>query len=116
MPLSLYNDPYQADDVVTRAVPKVRWREVDKASDSVVAETAQVRIVIVKGVLHEASCDIPLGHPDRPISAAQLRSKFLECARNASRALDPGRLDEIFETVMTLEKLPDVSLLTALLE
>jgi len=116
VPLSLYNDPQRADDVVTRAVPRVRWREVEKASDNVVAETAQVKIVTVNGALHEASCDIPLGHPDRPISAAQLRSKFMECARNASRALDRDRLDEIFAMVMTLEKLPDVCALTALLE
>ena len=56
------------------------------------------------------------GPANRPISAAQLRSKFVECARNASRALDTDRLDEIFETVMTMDKLSDVCSLTSLLE
>ena len=29
------------------------------------------------GRTHEGRCDVPLGHPARPMSAAQLRAKFV---------------------------------------
>jgi 2-methylcitrate dehydratase PrpD len=116
VPLSLYNDPKRADDVVTQAVPKIRWREVEKPSRGVVVETAQVSILTTDGITHEASCDIPLGHPDRPLSSSQLRAKFLECALNSIRPPKQERLERIIAIVMSLEDLPDVACLTTLLE
>ena len=115
VPLSLYNDPHQADEIVTRAVPKIRWREIEKSTATTVAETGQIKIRTRNQIILEAACDIPLGHPDRPIPPAQLRAKVLECARNSSRPPPPEKLDRIIDIVMNLEALPDVATLTELL-
>jgi 2-methylcitrate dehydratase PrpD len=115
VPLSLYSDPRRADEIVTQAVPKIRCREVARSSDSVVVETGQVRVHTYDGRVLLGACDIPLGHPDRPLPVEQLRAKFLECARTAVRPVCSDRLERIIETVMTLETLPDVSALATLL-
>ena len=115
VPLRLYLDPALADDVVLTAVPKVRWIDLGRGVGTAVTEPGQVRIVTVDGTRHEAICDVPLGGPTRPMSAAQQRGKFLDCAANASRPLEPERAEAIVETVMGLETLADVSSLMRLL-
>lgn len=60
--------------------------------------------------------DSPLGHPDRPLSDAQLHAKFRECGKNAIRPPDPARMETIIATVMSLETLQDVASLSELLQ
>jgi 2-methylcitrate dehydratase PrpD len=113
--LRLYCDPVLADDVVTTAVPKVRWHEVDASGAGAISEPGVVRIVTVDGVVHEGRCEVPLGHPTRPMSPAQLRAKFVACAENAVRPVGEARAGEIIDLVMRLEELADVGELTRLL-
>ncbi len=113
--LRLYCDPALADDVVTQAVPKVRWHEVGASGAGAISEPGAVRIVTVDGVVHEGRCEVPLGHPTRPMSPAQQRAKFVECAAHAVRSVGEARAAEIVDTVMRLEALTDVGELTRLL-
>jgi 2-methylcitrate dehydratase PrpD len=115
VPLRLYNNPELADGVVSTAVPKVRWREVENVSESVVAETGHVKIMLTDGTVHEGTCEIPLGHPDRPLSTAELRTKILNCAENARAPLAAEKVDAIIETVMRMEELTNVAALAEML-
>jgi 2-methylcitrate dehydratase PrpD len=113
--LGLYCDPALADDVVLNAVPKVRWHEVAASGAGAISEPGKVRIVTVDGQVLEGRCEVPLGHPMRPMSPAQLRAKFAECAAHAMRPVGPARVAEIVDTVRHLEELKDVAELTRLL-
>jgi len=73
--LRLYCDPALADEIVTTAVPKVRWHEVGASGAGAISEPGQVRIVTLDGAVHEGRCEVPLGHPTRPMSPAQQRAK-----------------------------------------
>lgn len=50
------------------------------------------------------------GHPDAPLSAAQLRAKFLACA---TRALPAAAAEGIADQLEHLEEVPDIRALTA---
>jgi 2-methylcitrate dehydratase PrpD len=113
--LRLYCDPALADDVVTQAVPKVRWHEVGASGAGAISEQGHVRIVTVGGETYEGRCDVPLGHPARPMSPAQRRAKFVACAANGVRPLGATRAAEIVDVVTRLEELADVGELTRLL-
>lgn len=115
VPLRLYCDPALADDVVANAMPKVVWHDVGSSGAGAISEPGQVRIVTMDGAVHEGRCEVPLGHPTRPMSHAQLRAKFVECAANAARPVGEARALEIVDMVMRLEELADVGELTRLL-
>ena len=71
--------------------------------------------VTTGGAVHEGRCEVPLGHPTRPLSPEQMRRKFADCAANALRPLRQEQADAIVDTVLRLEELSDVSELTRLL-
>lgn len=115
VPLRLFFDPALADEVVRAAVPKVRCIDLGRGTGTAVTEPGQVRILTVDGAVHEGQCDIPLGNPARPMPAARLRDKFMDCAACAARPLDPARAEAIVDVVMGLETAPDVARLMRLL-
>jgi 2-methylcitrate dehydratase PrpD len=51
-----------------------------------------------------------LGHPDRPLSAAALRAKFLACA---TTVLTPGEAEAVAGQLDHLEAIPDIRALTS---
>jgi 2-methylcitrate dehydratase PrpD len=116
VPLQLYCDAALADDVVTQAVPKLRWHDVGASGAGAISEQGQVRITTADGAVHEGRCDVPLGHPTRPLSPERLRRKFMTCAALAARPVEAARAEQIVETVLRLETLEDVAALTRLLQ
>lgn len=71
-----------------------------------------VTVTLRNGTVLSASREEALGHPDLPLSTADLRQKFLECA---TRALPERRAAEAFAMLAGLEDLPDFGRLVSLL-
>jgi 2-methylcitrate dehydratase PrpD len=53
--------------------------------------------------------NIPLGHPQRPLSDSQIEAKFRDCAAHAPRPIAPGNLDAVIELIAHLEEVGDVT-------
>jgi hypothetical protein len=49
----------------------------------------------------------PIGSPDKPLTNAQLETKFRDCARNAVQPLSDTSLDGLLAAIGRLETLPD---------
>lgn len=67
---------------------------------------ARVGIEFADGTRAEQAVEFPSGSPERPLTDAQLRGKFLELAR---RAVDDRAAAELFESCLSLERLTDVA-------
>jgi len=115
LPLALYRDTALADRVIAVAMPKVRWRYEARFDGNWTFEPGRAEIVTRGGERFEASCDVALGHPERPMSEAQRHAKFLDCAASAARPVDAKRAREIIDLVERLETLDDVAPLAKLL-
>lgn len=113
--LRMFLDPVVADDIVLTAVPKVRVIDLGRGVGTAITEPGQVKIVTVDGTEIEGVAQVPLGHPTRPMSAAQLRAKFMGCAANAVRPLETTRAEAIVDTVLGLEGVADIGGLMRLL-
>lgn len=114
IPLSLYHDPGLADEVVTSAMPKVRW-QYDASLDGRTFEPARVEIVTARGERYTASCELALGHPDRPMTREQRIRKFMDCISAAGNPPSREHALEIVETVTHLEDCKDIESLMRLL-
>jgi 2-methylcitrate dehydratase PrpD len=56
----------------------------------------------------------PIGSPEKPLSDAQLKAKFRDCARNAVKPLSETSVDAALAAIGQLETLPDArELMTA---
>ena len=64
-----------------------------------------VRTTDGRSVTLEAST--PIGSPDKPLTNAQLETKFRDCARNAVQPLSEASVDEVLAAIEQLETLPD---------
>jgi len=71
-----------------------------KGSLSIAVRTTDGRSVTV-----EAST--PIGSPDKPLTNAQLETKFRDCARNAVHPLSEASVDGVLAAIEQLETLPD---------
>jgi 2-methylcitrate dehydratase PrpD len=92
------------------AAPQVRNR-----TDRPVAETferGRVAVTLTDGSVLHASATIPRGHPQAPLTDAELEGKFRDCA---TRALAPGQADGVWEALAHFELLGRVAELTALM-
>ncbi len=69
--------------------------------------------VTIKGTTYRAQVDLPLGHPDRPLSDQQVEEKF---RRLASRRLSGTRLARLITFVWNLEGVDDIGTLMPLLK
>jgi len=49
----------------------------------------------------------PVGSPEKPLTNAQLETKFRDCARNAVQSLSDASLDRLMAAIGRLETLPD---------
>ena len=73
------------------------------------AAAAAVELVLRNGSSLSAELDVPLGHPDRPLSDDQLRSKFVDCAGRAANPIATAEAERLAERMMRLEETPDLS-------
>jgi 2-methylcitrate dehydratase PrpD len=66
------------------------------------------------GRLVRVEASDPVGSPEKPLTNAQLETKFRDCARNAVPPLSEASLDELLAAIGRLETLPDArELMTA---
>jgi len=113
--LALYRKAELADEVITRAVPRIRW-EYDKQQDGPwTFESGRIEVATRKGEKFTATCKTALGNPNRPMSSAQRHQKMLDGAANAAHPVAEARARQIIDTVERLEEMKDVSALAALL-
>jgi 2-methylcitrate dehydratase PrpD len=115
LPLSLYRDAAMADDVVVNAVPRVKWVFDPGQNGPWTLEPGHVDLVTRDGRHLSRRVRRALGHPENPMTADQQRQKMIDCAAMAPRALAPGQAERIFDTIMTLDRLDDLSVLSDLL-
>ena len=116
LPLELYRNSDMADDVVLNAVPKVRWVLDEKQNGPWTLEPGMVDLTTRDGKVYSQESRFALGHPDYPMSAAQVKRKLIDCAAAAARPLSEERAMEIYEMVMNLDAVSDVEALAKLLE
>jgi 2-methylcitrate dehydratase PrpD len=67
------------------------------------AASAAVELVLRDGRSLSAELDVPLGHPDRPLSDDQLRAKFVDCAGRAAVPIAPAAAEALADSLMRLE-------------
>lgn len=53
--------------------------------------------------------DVPLGHPENPVSQEALVAKFKHCAQHAARGISERRLDEVMELIWNLEEVDNMN-------
>jgi 2-methylcitrate dehydratase PrpD len=75
-----------------------------------------VRIEMHDGSTHALRVDLPLGHPHRPMSAADFDAKSRDCFRAAARPLREDAPRQLRSLVDSLETLDDVRALARVLE
>ena len=114
IPLALYHETALADEVVTTAMPKVRW-EYDPALDGHTFEASRVEIATTAGARFEAECRVALGHPDNPMSREQRIRKFMDCASAAATPLAKDKAQAVVDAVEGLDNLEDIDTLMRLL-
>lgn len=74
-----------------------------------------VEVATTTGKRYSSRVDTPLGHLSNPLSYDQIVEKFLDCARHAAYPIPKDRLDKVVGMVDSLEQVPDVRVLPALL-
>ena len=114
IPLALYHDTQLADEVITHAMPKVRWA-YDAALDGHTFESSRVDITLKNGQRFSARCDVALGHPDNAMSLEQRVNKFVDCASAALAPVAKPRAMQIVDAVTRLERLDTIAPLMTLL-
>ncbi len=67
---------------------------------------ARVQIEFVNGTCAEQAVEFPSGSPERPLTDAQLREKFLELA---CRCIKKGSAERLFESCLSLEQCADIT-------
>jgi len=55
----------------------------------------------------------PLGAPSRPLTRDQLIAKFVDCTARAAKPLDAGEAGTLAESILSIERCPDVRLVFA---
>lgn len=114
IPLAVYHETKLADEVVLKAMPKVRW-SYDASFDGPTLEGSRVEIVTARGQRFSAECRFALGHPDNPMNRDQRITKFLDCASAAKTPLTKDKAVAIVDAVERLETLDDIGSLMKLL-
>ena len=114
IPLAIYHDTAMADDVITTAMPKVRW-QYDASFNGRTFEPCRVEITTADGRTLSTHCDTALGHPDNPMSLDARITKFMDCAASALHPLTKGEAQQIVDQVLRLETQAGIDMLMSLL-
>lgn len=72
-------------------------------------EEATVEFVMSDGTAFRKTIRVPLGHPDRPLSADQAIAKFRRNMAFAHRPSSVGRTEEFVDRILNLENDPDIA-------
>ena len=77
---------------------------------------AELHVEMDDGATHSLRVDWPLGHPSRPMSAADFDAKAIDCFRASARPLGDDSCRQLRNLVDGLESLDDVRALAKVLE
>ena len=104
-----------ADDVQTM-IDRIRW-EPDPSLDQApltypIKWPAVVEIETTRGARFIRQSNVARGHPDNPMSDAEVREKF---NRLAQTVFDRRRVDQIADTILNIENLENIGVLNDLL-
>ena len=114
IPLALYHETDLADEVIAKAMPKVRWT-YDDTLNGHTFEASRVQLTTTSGVRLRSECDTALGHPDNPMTDAQRTEKFVQCAAAAVRPFSRQKALEIAHTIGRLDEIGDIQSVMELL-
>jgi 2-methylcitrate dehydratase PrpD len=73
---------------------------------------AEVEVELADGRVLREWVELPLGHPDRPMSPADFDRKAADCFRVSAQAMDSGSLSHLRQCIDQLHQLPDATALT----
>jgi 2-methylcitrate dehydratase PrpD len=116
--LSHFTEPsLQRQDLLAFAqkVDAYEDEEIERQAGRNVSPAALV-VEMEDGSSHSMRVDVPLGHPDRPMSTADFDAKAEDCVRVAARPLRDGTHRELRALVDRLESLDDVRALGRVLQ
>lgn len=88
---------------------------VEYEVDESLGKSGVVEVALKSGETLVERVDAPLGHRDNPLSAAERRRKFRDCAVHAAASLDDDAISEIIDAAERLDALPDAAALLPLL-
>jgi 2-methylcitrate dehydratase PrpD len=103
--LPAYSDEAIADPRVLELARRVRY-ETKEYETYPAAFPGGVRITMRDGRVLEAELAHQRGGPENPLSADEVRAKFRE---NAAMALPPGAVEALESSILSLERLDDVT-------
>jgi 2-methylcitrate dehydratase PrpD len=115
VPLAVFLDEHMIDDVVKRALPRVKWRYSPEQDGDWRFEPGRVELRTVDGQVHRTVCKVALGNPDNPMSESQRHDKFVRCVGTGTRPLSETQAHRVIERVSALEHCSEISQLTALI-
>jgi 2-methylcitrate dehydratase PrpD len=101
-----FDDSARGDPSLLAIADKVTYRQrPDWGRDR--AASAAVELVLSDGRSLAREVEVPLGHPDRPLSDARLRAKFVHCAARSARPLDSAAAEALADRIFNLETSED---------
>jgi 2-methylcitrate dehydratase PrpD len=102
------------DDEVLALAQKVTY-ELNPEWGLREATQGQLEIYTCDGMTYSKHIKQAYGHPERPLSQADLAAKFIACAENAAIKIPRAKLKAAWESILELEKLADMRELGGLL-
>lgn len=105
-----FQDARLADPAVRALMNRTAVADLSSAPASTLDFSSEVEMTTREGVVLRRHVVNPTGEPGRRMTADELSSKFLDAV---SAFLSPAQSDELLGIVETLERVPDVSALTA---
>jgi 2-methylcitrate dehydratase MmgE/PrpD-like protein len=107
-------DHFEGDAFLDPVIRGLLGRTVSKPHNETNEYLGRVLVTLKDGTILREQAVTPFGRgPTNPMSMAELKDKFMDCAVRSQPATVSERL---FDAVMTFDRLPNVSQLTAILE
>jgi 2-methylcitrate dehydratase PrpD len=100
---------------VLAVVDKVQYRVSEELGLEAVISPAVVEIQTTAGQTFSARADDVYGHPNHPMSDADVISKFKDCLQYAKQPIPTQQVDQLVETLLNLEAVEDISEISKLL-
>jgi 2-methylcitrate dehydratase len=106
-----FTDAMYSDPKIRALTDKVRFEIASELNDPKAYPAAEVQIKTRDGQTHTHKSFYHRGHPQNPMTDAEVEAKFLELA---SRVIGADKAKQVSKATYQLEKLTRVSELTAL--
>jgi 2-methylcitrate dehydratase PrpD len=94
---------------VLSVVEKVQYRVSEELGLEAVISPAVVEIQVTAGQTFSARIDDVYGHPNNPMSDADVISKFKDCLQYAKQPIPTEQIDQLVERLLNLEAVEDIS-------